>query len=108
MELNASTTVRCPRPPKYVVLALCAALATSAGAADLSPPASSRQAPKTVPLRQSAPGSIGNHDTPDRGVSWGTTFLGPSTPFSTDPSGVIGGKLFDDNEQFSPNWLTGR
>jgi hypothetical protein len=24
-------------------------------------------------------------------VGWGTTFLGPSAAFSTDPSGVIGG-----------------
>jgi hypothetical protein len=91
-------------------VAIIAALGTPAGAADLLPPTSSRQAPNTVPLRQSPPGSIiANRETPTRGdVGWGTTFLGPSTAFSTDPSGVIGGTLFDDDYQFSPNWLTGR
>jgi hypothetical protein len=95
---------------KYAVAAFCGALVTSAGAADLLPPASSRQAPKTVPLHQSPPGSIiANHDTPERGaVGWGATFLGPSTTFSTDASGVLGGTLFDDDYQFSLNWLTGR
>ena len=97
------------RRPKYAA-ALLAALVTSAGAADLLPPAASRHAPHRLPLRQSPPGSTtDNRDTPARdNVSWGTTFLGPSTTFSTDPSGVIGGKLFDDDYKFSPNWLTGR
>ena len=91
-------------------VAIIAALGTPAGAADLLPPAPSRHAPHTLPLRQSHPGSItANHDTPARGdVGWGTTFLGPSTSFSTDPSGVIGATLFDDDYQFSPNWLAGR
>jgi hypothetical protein len=98
------------RRPKYATAALFGALVTSAGAADLLPPAPSRHAPHTLPLRQSPPGSItANHDTPARGgVGWGTTYLGPSTTFSTDPSGVIGGTLFGDDYQFSPNWLTGR
>jgi len=91
-------------------VAIIAALGTPAGAADLLPPAPTRHAPHTLPLRQSPPGLItASHDTPARGdVGWGTTFLGPSTAFSTDPSGVIGGTLFDDDYQFSPNWLAGR
>jgi hypothetical protein len=95
---------------KYATATFFGALVTSAGAADLLPPAPSRQAPHTLPLRQAPPGSIpANHDAPERGdVGWGTTFLGPSTTFSTDPSGVIGGTLFDDDYQFSPDWLTGR
>jgi hypothetical protein len=94
---------------KYAAAALFGTLATSAGAADLLPPAPSRYAPHLLPLRQSAPGSItGNDDARGRGnVGWGTTFLGPSVTFSTDPSGVIGGTLFDDDYQLSPNWLTG-
>jgi hypothetical protein len=95
---------------KYAAGALFGALVTSAGAADLLPPAPSRHPPHTLPLRQSPPGSImTNHATPARGdAGWGTAFLGPSTTFSTDPSGVIGGTLFDDDYQFSPDWLTGR
>jgi hypothetical protein len=55
---------------------------------------------------RAAPGSI-TGDAPVRGnVGWGTTFLGPSATFSTDPSGVIGGTLYDDY-QLSPSWLTG-
>jgi hypothetical protein len=96
--------------PKYAVALLFGALVTSAGAADLLPPVPSRHARHTLRLRQSPPGSITvNHDTPERGdVGWGTVFLGPSTAFSTDPSGVIRGTLLDDHYQFSPNWLTGR
>jgi hypothetical protein len=94
---------------KYAVAALFGALVTPAGAADLLPPAPSRHAPHVPPLRQSAPGLVtGNDDAPIRGnVGWGTTFLGPSATFSTDPSGMIGGTLFDDDYQFTPNWLTG-
>jgi hypothetical protein len=93
----------------YAAAALFGALVTPAGAADLLPPAPSRHAPHVPPLRQSAPVSItGSDDAPVRGnLGWGTTFLGPSATFSTDPSGVIGGTLFDDNHQLSPNWLTG-
>jgi hypothetical protein len=95
---------------KYAAAAPFGALVTSAGVADLPPPAPSRHPPHTLPLRQSPPGSImTNHATPARGdAGWGTTFLGPSTTFPTDPSGVIGGTLFDDDYQFSPDWLTGR
>jgi hypothetical protein len=95
---------------KYATAALFGALVTSAGAADLLPPAPSRHAPHTLPLRQSPPGLIPtNRGAPARGdVRWGTPFLGPSTTFSTDPSGVIGGTLFEDDYQFSPDWLTGR
>jgi hypothetical protein len=97
------------RKQKYAAAALFGALVTPAGAADLLPPAPSRHAPHVLPLRQSAPGSItDNDDAPVRGnVGWGTTFLGPSATFSTDPSGVIGGTLFDDDYQLSPDWLTG-
>jgi hypothetical protein len=98
------------RSLKCAAASLFGALVTSAGAADLLPPAASRHTPHTLPLRQSPPGSVtANHDTSARGdVGWGTTFLGPSTAFSTDPSGVIGGTLFDDDYKFSPDWLTGR
>src|SRR5271170_4028553 len=91
-------------------VAIIAALGTPAGAADLLPPAASRHAPHRLPLRQSPPGSTtATHDTPARGnVGWGTTSLGPSATFSTDPSGVIGGTLYDDDYKFSPDWLTGR
>jgi len=91
-------------------VAIIAALGAPASAADLLPPEPSRHATHTLPIRQSPPGSItANHDTAGRGdVGWGTTFFGPSTAFSTDPSGVIGGTLFDDGYQFSPNWLAGR
>jgi hypothetical protein len=93
----------------YAAAALFGALVTPAGAADLLPPAPSRHAPHVPPLRQSAPVSItGNDDAPVRGnLGWGTTFLGPTATFSTDPSGVIGGTLFDDDHQLSSNWLTG-
>jgi hypothetical protein len=94
---------------EYAVVAFLGALVASAGAADLSPPASSGQVPKSVPLRQRPPGSvIADHDIPDRGVRWGATFLGPSPAFPTDPSGVIGDTLRDGDHQFSPNWLTDR
>jgi hypothetical protein len=60
------------RRPKYATAVLFGALVTSAGAADLLPPAPSRHAPHTLPLRQSPLGSItANHDTPARGdVGW--------------------------------------
>jgi hypothetical protein len=95
---------------KYVVGAFCGVLVISASAADLSAPAPSRQTPNTVQLRQSPPSSIiTNHDRPERvDVRWGIIFLGPSTAFNIDPSGVIGGSLFNDDYQFSPDWLTGR
>jgi hypothetical protein len=78
------------RSLKCAAAALFGALVTSAGAADFLPPAPSRQAPHTLPPRQSPPGPItASHNTAARGhVGWGTTFfLGPSTAFSTDPSG---------------------
>jgi hypothetical protein len=90
-------------------VATIATLGRPAGAADLLPPAPTRHAPHVLPLRQAAPGSMtGNDDAPVRNnVGWGTPFLGPSATFSTDPSWVIGGTLFDDDHQLSPNWLTG-
>jgi hypothetical protein len=50
------------RRPKYAA-ALLAALVTSAGAADLLPPAASRHAAHRLPLRSPPGSTTANHDT---------------------------------------------
>jgi hypothetical protein len=98
--------------------AVIAALGAPTGAADLLP-----TAPRHLPHRPQAhppvgspghlPGAtIGLPNGEPAGsavVGWGAngTLLGTPVAVSTDPSGVIGGDLFDPAYQFSPNWLNG-
>jgi hypothetical protein len=94
--------------------AVIAALGTPAGAADLLPPLSQRHLlhrplsvapPGHLPPASTGLPNVERADTPIAG--WGSTFMGPSVAFPTDPSGVIGGTRFDPDYQFSPEWLSG-
>jgi hypothetical protein len=98
--------------------AVIAALCTSAGAADLLPPSSPRHQPHRLHLpvvpppaqRPRASPPVPSGERSDGAISgWGTnsTSSEASVPFSTDPSGTIGGSRFDAKYQFSPNWLSG-
>jgi hypothetical protein len=75
-----------------------AALSTLAGAADLSPPSPTRHRPSPPPPEP-------NLATKDWGAT--STLDGPPVRLSTDPSGVIGGTMFNSNHELSPDWLTG-
>src|ERR1700693_1748499 len=97
--------------------AFIAALGTPAGAADLLPPLSQRHLPHrpfgrlpVAPPGHLPPASTGlpNVERAATAIAgWGRTFMGTSVAFPTDPSGVIGGTLFDPDYQFSPKWLSG-
>lgn len=89
---------------RTAVAAVIAALGTLASAADLSPPSPTRHRPN---------GSLGHLPPPPEAdlvpKDWGATSTldGPPVRFATDPSGVIGGTMFNSNHQLSPDWLTG-
>jgi hypothetical protein len=99
--------------------AVITALATPAGAADLLPPLPPHHLPHRpqghLPIvpQGHLPGvttRLPNGERAGRAiVGWGanSTFMQMSVAFPTDPSGVIGGTLFDPDYQFSPNWLSG-
>jgi hypothetical protein len=89
---------------RMAVAAAIAALGTLASAADLSPPSPTRHRPNR---------SLGHLLPPPEADlaprDWGATSIldGPPVRFITDPSGVIGGTMFDSNHELSPDWLTG-
>jgi hypothetical protein len=89
---------------RTAVAAVIAALGTLASAADLSPPSPTRHRPNE---------SLGHLPPPPEAdlapKDWGATSTldGPPVRFATDPSGVIGGTMFNSNHELSPDWLTG-
>ena len=89
---------------QIAMAAVMAALGTLASAADLLPPSPTRQRPD---------GSLGPLPPPPEAdlapKDWGATSTldGPPVRFSTDPSGVIGGTMFNSNPELSPDWLIG-
>jgi len=110
-----------------VAAAVMATLGLTAGAADLLPPQPPRHLPhgppshrpvvRIVPPEQKPRASSGSPTGEHAGVrpngaatGWRATGTpaGTAADFPTDPSGVVtGGKQFDPDHQFSPDWLSG-